>query len=250
MQPRTIDEVIQRLDEIIQWAKANNSRLGYFPALYRKVTVSVKQGIADGFFEDGKRMERLDVLFAGRYFEALDAYRAGLPVKKSWEVAFTTADDWWAIVLQHLLLGINAHINVDLAIVAAQTCPGKEIGSLQEDFNKINLILGSLINKVGDALAAVWPFLRVLDWVGGRTDEKVIHFCLDVARAEAWNVALEFAALDTAGIEKRLALLDADIFKLGSSIQHPGPWLGTVTNFVRLGERGTVVETIELLEKL
>jgi len=46
MQAQTIDKVITRLDEIISWAKRNASHLGYFPALYRKVTIDVKQGMA------------------------------------------------------------------------------------------------------------------------------------------------------------------------------------------------------------
>ena len=64
-----IDGVIQQLDVIIDWAHRHKSRLGYFAALYRKVTLKVKEGISEGFFEDGERMERLDVVFANRYLD-------------------------------------------------------------------------------------------------------------------------------------------------------------------------------------
>ena len=47
----TIDEVIERLGEIIASARSERSRLGFFAALYRKVTVKVKEGIAAGKFE-------------------------------------------------------------------------------------------------------------------------------------------------------------------------------------------------------
>ncbi|MCH7825275.1 MAG: hypothetical protein IH849_10770 [Acidobacteria bacterium] len=57
MLPTTIDGVIEELDRTIATARRDESRLGYFPALYRKVTASVQQGIADGRFEDGDRME-------------------------------------------------------------------------------------------------------------------------------------------------------------------------------------------------
>jgi len=50
---RTIDEVIVHLDDIIARSIREQSRLGYFAALYRKVTVKVKEGIAQGRFEDG-----------------------------------------------------------------------------------------------------------------------------------------------------------------------------------------------------
>jgi hypothetical protein len=37
MQAKTIDEVIEALDAIIETAKKDNSVIGYFLALYRKV---------------------------------------------------------------------------------------------------------------------------------------------------------------------------------------------------------------------
>ena len=74
---RDIDEVIAQLDDIIARSIRDGSRLGYFAALYRKVTAKVKEGIAQGRFEDGPRMERLDVTFANRYLEAMDQFRRG-----------------------------------------------------------------------------------------------------------------------------------------------------------------------------
>lgn len=39
----SIDEVIAQLSAIVEWSKQNNSRMGYFAALYRKVTIQVKK---------------------------------------------------------------------------------------------------------------------------------------------------------------------------------------------------------------
>ena len=66
---QTIDAVIEALGRIIQDAKIAENPMGYFPALYQKVTIKVKEGIAEGFFENGPRMERLDVVFAKRYLQ-------------------------------------------------------------------------------------------------------------------------------------------------------------------------------------
>jgi hypothetical protein len=57
--PLTIDDVIRRLDLVVDDASARGSRRGYFAALYRKVTNRVKRAIEEGDFEDGARMERL-----------------------------------------------------------------------------------------------------------------------------------------------------------------------------------------------
>lgn len=247
---RTIDEVIQQLDEIIAWSRECGSRLGYFPALYRKVTQQVKEGIGKNSFENGPRMERLDVLFANRYLRAFEAYRAGTPVTRSWHVAFTASDDRWAIVLQHLLLGINAHINLDLGIAAAETAPGQTIHGLKNDFEKINRILASLVDTVQSALTNVWPMLKLLDWIGGRNDEEVINFSIGVARRSAWLTAQHLAFLDEPAKASAVATLDEAVASIGRSIQHPGPVVGTITNCIRLGERGSVAETIALLQRI
>ncbi|HXT64612.1 MAG TPA: DUF5995 family protein, partial [Pyrinomonadaceae bacterium] len=63
MPPQTIDEILADLDQIILRARNDQSRLGYFATLYRNVTIKVKEGIIAGAFEDGPRMEKLDVTF-------------------------------------------------------------------------------------------------------------------------------------------------------------------------------------------
>ena len=65
-----IKEVVAELDIIIERCINENNKLGMFAALYRKVTLQVEKGIAVGRFDDGARMERLDVVFANRYLEA------------------------------------------------------------------------------------------------------------------------------------------------------------------------------------
>jgi len=107
---RTIDDVIARLGDIVTYCRRTGSRLGYFPALYRKVTIQVKEDIAAGRFDDGARMETLDVRFANRYFEAFDQHRRGAMPTRSWAYGFAQAESPEPLILQHLMLGINAHI--------------------------------------------------------------------------------------------------------------------------------------------
>src|SRR5882762_9527804 len=118
MTPQTIDEILIELDKIILRARNDRDRLGFFPTLYRNVTIKVKEGIAAGAFEDGARMEKLDVTFANGYLAALDAFRNGKPLRKCWLVAFQMAAKWPPIILQHLLTCMNAHINFHLVIAA------------------------------------------------------------------------------------------------------------------------------------
>lgn len=243
----TVDQVIERLTAIIDWADHNNSRAGYFAALYRRVTVKVKQGIDDGFFEDGPRMQRLDVIFANRYLDAFEQWRGGGESSAAWGYAFAVTGQFWPIVLQHLLMGMNAHINLDLGIAAARTVPAPELPLLRPDFDRINTILSGLVGDVQNELAEVWAPLRILNRFLGGTEDKIINFSMGRARDFAWSVAGQLAPLNQAEQHHWIAKLDADIVIVAKLIRRPGFKLGLVTKAVRLGERTTIPETIRIL---
>lgn len=218
---RTIDEVIEQLDEIIAWSIAEKSRLGYFAALYRKVTVKVREGIFTDEFENGTRMEHLDVVFANRYLEALAAYLKGRPASKSWELAFEQAGRKQPIILQHLLLGMNAHINLDLGIAAAQVCPGEEIKFLYGDFMRINTILSSLVDEVAAEVSELSPWIGLLDRIDPRVADAVVNFSMQKARDEAWEFAQHLAPLEA---EEQVAAIrekDRVITELGQIVVRP-----------------------------
>lgn len=243
----TISDVIERLDEIIDDAKRRRSPEGYFAALYRTVTVQVKEGVEAGDFDDGPRMEELDVVFANRYLDAHEAYRTGRPVTDSWRLAFDTGRAWWPIVLQHLLLGMNAHINLDLGIAAARVAPGAELPALKGDFDRINGILASLVDEVQDELASIWPVLKLLDHTAARTDEAAVNFAMARARDHAWSVARQLAPVPEADQPTVIRGLDLEVTRIGHLVRHPGFWIATVLKIVRLGELGTVRRKIDIL---
>ena len=93
MEARTIDEVIASLEKIIESSKDTENPLGYFAALYQKVTITVKNKLGTNYFDDDARMEQLDVVFANRYLSAYFDFYGGNPISKSWEVAFEAAKD-------------------------------------------------------------------------------------------------------------------------------------------------------------
>lgn len=193
MSVTTIDGVLEELDLVIERAVRENSRNAYFAVLYRNVTARVKQGIAEGRFEDGPRMEQFDVIFANRYLDAIAGYRSGGEASRCWMKAFKAADWWSPLILQHLLLGMNAHINLDLGIAAAETCQPEQLPDLKPDFDEINDILGQMIDEVQLRIADVSPWMGVLDHIGCRTDETISGFCLRTSRNVAWNCARKLA---------------------------------------------------------
>ena len=232
----TIDDVIARLGQIVEDSLARGSRLGYFPAMYQQVTAKVKAGIAGGRFEDGPRMERLDVVFAQRYLDAYDDARASRPVTGSWRLAFASAERGDLIALQHLLLGMNAHIGLDLGVAAAQVAPGDALPGLRRDFDEINLVLLEMLGGVQKQLGSVSPSLRLLDALSGRSDAEVAAFGLVTARNLAWNNAVALSVLDRAAWPGAIAALDTAVETAGRLILAPGPLAHAAVGAIHLSE--------------
>lgn len=243
----TIDEVIDRLDEIIQRSRMDGSRLGYFATLYRNVTVEVKSGIAAGRFDNGLRMERLDVTFANRYLAALERYQRGEATSRCWTTAFEAARRWPPIVLQHLLVGMNAHINLDLGAAAAITCPGAQLPALKRDFDEINAVLASMLEDVQSRLGRISPWMVIIDRLGGRTDEVVMNWSIGKAREAAWQLARRLAPLTPAEMDAELGKVDGVVDVLALGIQYPG-WLLSAGSFVvRWSEPRSIATIMDLL---
>ena len=120
----TIQEVLEQLDTIIEDSITDNSRLGLFAYVYRRTTAEIASEIDKGRFEDNPRMEKMDVAFANLYLDAYKAFKNNSSLSKSWAFAFNHAAEPLTI-LQHIILGMNAHINLDLGIATANTMSGK-----------------------------------------------------------------------------------------------------------------------------
>ena len=225
MSHQTIDDVITRLDLILERCHERGSRLGFFPAMYRKTTLEVKKGIETGRFEDPARLERLDVVFAERYFQAFEKYQQGQVPTRAWNYSFQMGRSHYPSVIQHLLLGMNAHINLDLGISAAEISRSDDLSALKHDFDEINVILGELIDRIQEDLASVFPAVGALDELGGTMDERVFHFSIKRARNNAWRKAEILAQLSSeADAASHIRAFDRETVRLAKIICPPR-WL-------------------------
>ena len=246
MSINTIDDVIAALDAIIQHSWDDRSRIGYFAALYRRVTRAVKHGITSSQFSDGPRMEKLDVIFASRYLDALSAYQAGASPSRCWKVAFEACADDTRLVLQHLLAGMNAHINLDLGVAAAQVVPGDSIGQLQGDFNEINTVLAAQVGAVEAGMSAISPLVSTLSQVGLKTETTVINFNIDLARKAAWLTAERLAKEPALLHDVTIDSIDLAVSLEARAILYP-PFKGDALQAIRANEEHSVRKVIETL---
>lgn len=243
----TIDDVIARLEEIIAECTSQKNPAGYFAALYFKVTCAVRDGIRKGEFEDNARMEKLDVVFAQRYVDAWDAWKEKGVVSASWNVAFNQTKKTMTIALQHLLLGMNAHINLDLGIAAAGFIEFGQDPSLRRDFIRINTILSSLMLDVLKDIQRISPLLSLLGLHAQNARSMLINFTIESARDGAWCFAEELAAKDAdqvSFIKKR----DQDIQSLGLNLVSSKGLMRITLLVIRLFEWNNPAKVIEALK--
>lgn len=245
----TADLLLAELRRLAREAGPREDRGGYFAALYALMTERVAQGLASGRFHDGDRLQMLTCHFASRYLSALDQYSSGAEPPASWGVAFQASSRWRPIILQHLLLGMNAHINFDLGIAAAQVSERGRLEDVQDDFDSINLVLAELLDDVQLRLGRVSRWMRILDFVGGRNDEAIVNFSMQHARRAAWGVAQEYAPLGASGREALERDLDRRVARFAQVVLKPGPITRTALIPIRIRERASVAEVIEALSE-
>ncbi len=244
----SIGEVIEQLEAIVHDARTKGDPLGLFASLYLGVTKDVKAGLSEGAFQNNPLMERLDVVFANRYLDAFRLHQARLPCTSSWSVAFEAAKQKNLLVIQHLLLGMNAHINLDLGIACAEVVQTPAaLKTLEPDFMMVNQLLAAKIDAVQDAIATISPLFFLVDYIGKRKDEEIARFSLVQARHHAWRVANRLVGLPTDKRSEVIAEIDRHVAALGKIITHPGRWAAFVLRLVRWGEAKDVHKQLAAL---
>lgn len=252
----TIDEVVEAIGLIIDWSVATSSRIGYFAALYKRITIAIDTAVKQGAFEDEVRMQRFDVNFAGHYFAAINGYfhpgQFQQP-RRSWQVTFDAARRPELIILQHMLAGVNAHIDLDLGIAAETIAPGKNLAALREDFNKVNAVLASQVNGVLDSIDELSPALADLYGVLMNNEIFLIDEAVKNLRDSAWRFAT-LLALEP-DFMHRLTIWERDrkVANQAELVYDPPGLIGLIDKIVKeiaTRESRDVVKNIQVLDQI
>jgi Family of unknown function (DUF5995) len=204
------------LHTLIEIALSAEDARGYFPAMYARVTRRVLDDAAAGRFADAERMQRFVAAFADRYLRA-NAHPTTAP--RCWRAHFDTAGDASLLVVQHLLLGINAHVNYDLApTVAGLVDAGATLASVRPDFDAVNDVLADVYRDLIHDLDRVTKWTGRADAYGGG---RLFRFSLTRARNQAWQAAVRLSALDTAARDDELREIDELVAVVTYLVGHP-----------------------------
>lgn len=162
-----------------------------FNRMYLAVTSAVAGAIADGFFANSAFLERLDVVFANRYFSALSRAQSGGEVPQCWEVLWRHRTSPARVPLQFAVAGMNAHINHDLVLAVVETLTEMDASphdpTLQADFRRVNILLGTLETTIRRSYEH-GLMLRLDESLGGLA-HRLDNWSIAVARGVAWRDA-------------------------------------------------------------
>ncbi|MCW3162107.1 DUF5995 family protein [Chryseobacterium oryctis] len=244
---KTIEEVLKKLDEIIIWAKENKSPVGYFACTYRIMTAQVLKGIQQKKFEDNLRMTQLDIAFAKRYLDAWDSYSKGQKCTNSWYLAFEATKNKDLLILQHIFLGMNAHINLDLGISAASIMPYRKINPLKKDFENINTVIASINQKVQDSLNKICYPIDLIDKISSGKDNAILDFAISKARETSWTTAVIASNTPNFLRESVIKIVDYATAKVSSQIISTKILTPTLLKELKKCENSDVVKNIEIL---
>lgn len=244
---KTIEEVLQKLNTIIIWCKENQNPAGYFACTYRIMTAQVLKGIQQKKFEDNPRMTMLDLAFAQRYLDAWENYSKGKKCSNAWYIAFEATKNKNILILQHIFLGINAHINLDLGISAASVMPYRKINPLKKDFENINTVIASINQKVQDSLSKICYPVDLIDKISNGKDNVVLDFAISRARDTSWATAVIASNTPNFLRESVINIIDYAAAKVATQILNPKILTPALTKELKKCESNDVVKNIEIL---
>lgn len=191
-------EIVNKMDSLAKEWEIRNDNRGIFLRCYCMMTTNMVAALDEKRFIDKKWVEHLLHRFAAYYFDALACFDCGDEVPNVWKMVHEAAEQDDLHVLQHLFLGVNAHINYDLVLTLYEILhpewdtlseSGKE--RRYQDHLLVNTLIGETIDQVQDEVVEAYaPNMDLMDKLLGRLDEKLITGLISRWRKSVWRHTL------------------------------------------------------------
>ena len=178
-----------------QW-DAQSDRRAIFLKCYLLMTHNMLAALSAGEFHDTDWVHALLDRFAGYYFTALEAFEQRSPTTPAvWQVAHGAAHLPQTMSLQHLFLGINAHINYDLVLALAvmlepewDHLADEQRAQRHADFCYVNHVIGQTIDAVQErVIDPISPGIEVMDMLMRPVDDWVASHLIIHWRDKVWQ---------------------------------------------------------------
>lgn len=199
------------------WEKQGDKRC-FFQRCYGIMSSSMVRATDDGRFLDAAWVERLLLCFADYYYDASERYnqhRADTPAV--WQYVHDASLSKPLHILQHILLGINAHINYGLPLALYDTLrlewanfSESQRQSRRDNHETVNHIIAETIDEVQDNIVEPRaPSMQIVDRLMERTDVWQVAMQLTTAAdAQQWEAIRQKQEARVLHRSRQLALED------------------------------------------
>ena len=220
--------IVARMTALVNQWEAAHDRRAIFLGCYRLMTSNMLDAIDAGRFQDDVWVSNLLHRFADYYFAALDQFDQHSPDTSAvWQLAFDATRDEDVTTLQHLLLGVNAHINFDLVFTLVDLLApewteltAERRAQRHADHMLVNRIIGETIDAVQDqVIDRHSPWYNFVDKLLGPMDEWLTSRLISHWREEVWENAVCY--LEASTPEERAALrqrIEQQAMQLGTDM--------------------------------
>jgi hypothetical protein len=172
---------------------AAGDRRAIFASVYTLTTLRMAESIDAGDYQDTAWMQDYQTEFANHYRQALHDRETGnsSQVPQPWTMAFDAAATGNTLIIQDVLLGMNAHINFDLAFAVENVGISPGTSTKYADHTAVNAVLGEIGDEIIEAMCGVYgSSYAALDAALGPADELLLAAGMGAARQNAWNNAV------------------------------------------------------------
>jgi Family of unknown function (DUF5995) len=228
-----VDEVVARMVALLAALEADGDPGRFFLATYLRTTRAVLAAVDGGSFEDPAWVTDWDVVFAGLYVDALEAYRRDArSAPAPWRLAFGAQSG--LPPLAHVLLGVNAHINFDLPQALVRVIPEHEfsdpavLGRRERDHERVDAVLAARVAAEEAELRRAGQVHTTVDRLLAPLNRVASRLFLREARRKVWaNVTVLHGARAAGDDEyrRRLAELEERSAERVADLLRPGPVL-------------------------
>jgi hypothetical protein len=216
--PTSAREALRLLDLVTERLLSEGDPRAAFPDIYAIITRRVAENVDastratagdDAFFQEPRWISRLAGRFCERYLETLRWSLDGAPQDAgAWDTTYASCSVPGTLPLQHVMLGLSAHINYDLAIGIHRTIiefGATDAGTLsryKHDHDAVNDLLRASIPEAFDHLVARHHCVAAsaIFHRGYAFAEWTTMRVLTSWRARVWEDAMEMLGARTAAM--------------------------------------------------
>jgi len=195
---QTVNETEAKILCLADILYSNRDCRSAFLQIYTIVTGNVRRYIdRPGYFRNATWVAQYLISFGNLYREALLNFEQGnmSAVPDCWQTAHTFSRADQGLLLQHIMLGMNAHIVRDLAYAVTEIGITPNEADKLHDHEAVNAILLQSFSEAINMTARMYsPDLKIVaSLIGPKALDAIFQFLMSTVRDVSWYEAVQMS---------------------------------------------------------